>query len=198
MNILASKQVDIFMFTINLGLFISPIVFIVNDIQSEIFGYKNAKNMIRVGLVVNIAVAIIYFTAIKLPPSSNYHNQEAFYTVLGSTTRITIASIIAYYIGSLINSKVMTSMKKRYEKYLFFRAITSTIFGQIMDNVVFMTLSFIGVLPVLSILSMIVGGTIIEVLYEVVFYPLTRILIKTIKKNSGNNGRELSCQEKTD
>ena len=181
MNILASKQVDILTLTINLGLFISPLVFIVNDIQSEIYGYKSAKDMIKTGLAVNIVVAAVYLAAIKVPPSNNYHNQEAFYAVLGSTTRITIASIIAYYIGSLINSKVMTSMKKRYEKYLFFRAIASTIFGQIVDNVVFMTLAFIGVLPVMAIVTMVIGGTVVEVLYEVIFYPVTRAFIKRLK-----------------
>ncbi len=51
MNILASKQTDILFFTINLGLFISPIVFIVNDIQSEVFDYKQARNMILTGLI---------------------------------------------------------------------------------------------------------------------------------------------------
>ncbi len=182
MNILASKQTDILFFTINLGLFISPIVFIVNDIQSEVFGYKQAKNMIVTGLIVNISVAAIYAAAIQIPSSAQYVNQEAFYAVLGSTFRITLASVLAYFIGSIINAKVMDYMKSRYSKYLFARVITSTLFGQIIDNAVFMTLAFAFILPASSIFSMIIGGTIIEVLYEVLFYPVTKIVIKTIKK----------------
>lgn len=181
MNILASKQTDILIFTVNLGLFISPIVFIINDIQSEVYGYKQARNMILTGLFVNIGVAIIYVIAINVPSSKYYFNQDAFKAVLGSTFRITLASVTAYLIGSLINSKVMVAMKKRFDKYLFFRAISSTIVGQIMDNIIFMTLAFAFVLPASSILSMIVSGTIIEVGYEVVCYPLTRTLIKVIK-----------------
>jgi len=181
MNILASKQVDIFMFTINLGLFISPIVFIINDIQSEVFGYKSAKSMIKTGLVVNLSAAIFYFVAVNVPPSVNFVNQEAFQSVLGSTIRITVASITAYYIGSLINAKVMVSLKRKYDKYLFFRAITSTIAGQIVDNVVFMTLAFAGILPSGAIITMVIGGTIIETLYEVIFYPVTRTVIKKLR-----------------
>jgi uncharacterized integral membrane protein (TIGR00697 family) len=181
MNILASKQVDILMFTINLGLFISPVVFIINDIQSEVFGYKSAKDMIRTGLVVNIAVAVIYFAAISVPPSVNFLNQEAFRAVLGSTARITAASVTAYYIGSLINAKVMVSMKRKLEKYLFVRAITSTVAGQVIDNIVFMTLAFAGVLPAAAIITMVIGGTIIETVYEVIFYPVTRVFIKRLK-----------------
>jgi len=188
MNILASKQMDILLFTINLGLFISPIVFIINDIQSEIFGYQSAKNMIITGLVVNVAVAIIYFVAIIVPPSVNYENQEAFRAVFGSTARITIASVTAYYIGSLINSKVMVSLKKKFDKYLFFRAIASTIAGQLIDNIVFMTLAFAGVLPAVAIMTMVIGGTIIETVYEVIFYPLTKMAIKMLKRNGYENG----------
>lgn len=181
MNILASKQVDILLFTINLGLFISPIVFIINDVQSEVFGYRSAKGLIKTGLVVNVAVAIIYFAAINIPPSVNFVNQEAFRAVLGSTARITAASITAYYIGSLINAKVMVSMKRKFEKYLFVRVITSTIAGQIIDNIVFMTLAFMGVLPAAAIITMVIGGTFIETMYEVVFYPVTRAFIKRLK-----------------
>ena len=181
MNILASKQVDILLFTINLGLFISPIVFIINDIQSEVFGYKSAKDMIKTGLVVNILVAIIYFAAVNVPPSVNFLNQEAFRSVLGSTVRITIASITAYYIGSIINAKVMVSMKRKFEKHLFARVITSTVAGQVIDNIVFMTLAFAGVLPAGAIITMVIGGTLIETLYEVIFYPATRAFIKRLK-----------------
>jgi uncharacterized integral membrane protein (TIGR00697 family) len=185
MNILASKQTDIWLFTINLGLFISPIVFIINDVQSEVFGYQSAKNMIIAGLVVNVAVALVYFAAINAPPSVNFVNQEAFQAVLGSTARITVASVTAYYIGSLINAKVMVLMKRKLEKYLFARAIASTIAGQIIDNIVFMTLAFAGVLPAAAIITMVIGGTIIETVYEVIFYPATRYFIKRMNTSAG-------------
>jgi uncharacterized integral membrane protein (TIGR00697 family) len=184
MNILASKQVDILLFTINLGLFISPVVFIINDIQSEVFGYQSAKAMITAGLVANVAVAVVYFRARTAPPSANFANQDAFRAVLGSTARITAASVTAYYIGSLINAKVMVSMKRRLEKYLFVRAITSTVAGQVIDNIVFMTLAFAGVLPAAAIITMVIGGTIIETVYEVIFYPVTRAFIR--KMANGN------------
>lgn len=188
MNMLASKQTDIFIFTINLGLFISPVVFVVNDIQSEVFGYKRAKNMILTGLFVNIGVAVIYVVAINVPASKQYFNQDALQTVLGSTFRITLASVTAYLIGSIINAKVMDYMKNKYKKYLFFRAIASTVFGQIMDNVVFMTLAFAFVLPASNVFTMIVGGTIIEALYEVICYPLTKFCIKIMKNQTRAQG----------
>jgi uncharacterized integral membrane protein (TIGR00697 family) len=116
-----------------------------------------------------------------MPSSKQYLNQEAFEAVLGSTFRITLASIIAYFIGSIVNAKVMDYLKKKHSKYLFVRAITSTFVGQNLDNAIFMTLAFVGVLPVASIITMIVGGTVIEVLYEIMLYPLTKTCIRRIK-----------------
>jgi len=43
-NILATKQIDITIFTVTTGILVSPLVFIIQDIVAEIYGYKDAKN----------------------------------------------------------------------------------------------------------------------------------------------------------
>lgn len=106
----------------------------------------------------------------------------AFSSILGTTLRISIASFTAYVIGSLTNSGIMVWLKNKFPKSLFVRAISSTIVGQLLDNALFATIAFLGVLPTSAIISMIIGGTIFEVLYEIIFYPITKISIKNCKK----------------
>ena len=77
----------------------------------------------------------------------------------------------------------MEVLKKKYNNNLFFRAISSTIVGQFIDNMLFSVIAFIGILPMQTIISMIVGGTIFEIIYEIIFYPITKALIKKIKAN---------------
>lgn len=180
-NILATKNIDITIFTVTTGILVSPLVFIIQDIQTEIFGYKKAKKMIILGYVMNFFAIMLYSLSILLPSSSTYTNQEAFTTILGTTPRIAIASFIAYIIGALINSKVMEKLKTKHEKNLFFRAISSTVLGQFIDNMLFAVIAFIGILPTQAIISMIVGGTLFEVIYEIIFYPITKKLIQKIK-----------------
>jgi len=128
-------------------------------------------------------VGVLLFTlAIHLPSSQFWFNQNAFSTILGTTLRISIASFTAYIIGSLTNSGIMVWLKKKFPKSLFIRAISSTIVGQFLDNAVFATVAFLGVLPNAAILSMIIGGTIFEVLYEIIFYPITKLSICKCKK----------------
>lgn len=180
-NILATKNIDISIFTVTMGILVSPLIFIIQDVQSEIFGYKKAKKMIILGYVMNFLAIILYTLSIRLPSSMTYQNQEAFTTILSTTPRITIASFIAYITGSLINSKIMTGLKRKYERNLFFRAISSTIAGQFIDNMLFSIIAFYGILPNTAIISMIIGGTIFEVLYEIIFYPITKKIIYKIQ-----------------
>jgi hypothetical protein len=63
------------------------------------------------------------------------------------------------------------------------RIISSSIIAQILDNTIFMMLAFLGVLPFAAIITMIIGGTIIEVLCEVIYYPATRRVIKRLKES---------------
>lgn len=181
-NILATKQIDVFMFTVTTGILVSPLVFIIQDIISEIFGYKESKKMILLGFLMNFIGVLLFTLAIHLPSSQFWFNQGPFEMILGTTLRISIASFIAYVVGSLTNSKIMVLLKKKFPKSLFVRVISSTIVGQFLDNFLFAVIAFLGVLPFGAIISMAIGGTLFETLYEIIFYPITKFLINRIKK----------------
>lgn len=173
MNILATKSIDIGIFTVTTGIFVSPIVFIVQDVVTELFGYKKAKNMIALGFIMSVIATLLYQLAIWIEPSVVFANQEAFSSILSTTFRITIASLSAYTIGSLTNSRIMHKLKAHNDS-LFVRAIGSTIAGQLLDNLVFAFVAFYGAMPLPNVISMVVGGTLIEVVYEIILYPATK------------------------
>ena len=181
MNVLATKSIDIGLFTVTTGIFVSPIVFIVQDVITELFGYKKAKDMIMLGFAMSVIATLLYQLAIWVEPSVVYANQEAFSSILSTTFRITIASLSAYTIGSLTNSRIMHQLKKHNDS-LFVRAISSTIAGQFLDNLVFAFVAFYGVMPLPNVISMVIGGTLVEVIYEVVLYPATKGAIMGTEK----------------
>lgn len=180
-NVLATKTIDVAIFSVTTGVLVSPIVFIIQDITSELLGFKIAKRMILLSFVMNFIAALLFQLAILLPPSVAFANQEGFAAVLGSTLRITCASFAAYIAGGLLNSKIMTALKERTKKGLFFRAISSTVVGQLADNAIFVFGAFAFVLPFPVLVSMIVGATLFEIIYEIVFYPVTNKAIKVLK-----------------
>lgn len=179
-NTLATKTIDVWVFTVTTGILISPLVFIAQDVSCEVFGYKKTKLMIILSFALNFVAVALWEIAILLPASEAYANQEAFATIMGSTFRVSCASFLAYATGSLINAKIMVKLKERHGDRLFVRAITSTIAGQFCDNAVFAVVAFAFVLPSPAIVSMAVGGTLFEVVYEILLYPVTKRVIKKI------------------
>ena len=129
-NIIAGKTFDFFSFTLPCGVVIFPVIYIVNDVLAEIYGYEKARKVILLGFFMNLVAVICYQITILLPAPAFFENSEAFSIVLGSTFRLLVASFAAYLAGSLVNAKVMVYLKKWDENKLFFRCIVSTLFGE--------------------------------------------------------------------
>ncbi len=179
-NILATKTLKIEFIMLPCSIMTFPILFIVNDILSEIYGYKMAKNVIYLGFILNIIAVILYSIAIMLPSDSQ--NAEAFSSILSTTPRLFIAGLISYLMGNIINSKIMVVLKEKYNDYLFVRCIASTVVGEAIDSIIFITVSFYGVFPGELIITMICCQVVFKVLYEIIAYPITRKIIIFVKR----------------
>lgn len=177
-NILALKSFDILMFTMTTGVLVSPVVFMTQDVESEIYGYKQARKMILLAYAMNFIFTVLVTVAIFIPASAVYMNQDAFSSIFSTTIRITVASFIAYCTGSLVNAKIMTINKQKHG--LFYRAIYSTIVGQLLDNAIFCFGAFLFVMPLKTIGMMVISATIWETVYEIIFFPVTKKIIKTL------------------
>lgn len=181
-NILATKSINVFMFSVTTGILISPLVFLSQDVFTEIYGFKKARNMVMFGYLMNLIFIVLSVISIYIPKASFYQNQEAFQTIMGTTFRIAISSFIAYCTGSLINVKIMSDLKVR--NGLFFRAISSTIVGQLADNFLFSFLAFVGIMNIKDIILMTLGATIIETIYEVILFPITKSAINKLENSA--------------
>lgn len=180
-NIIASKTFEFFWITLPCGVIIFPLIYIVNDVIAECYGFKKARRAIYLGFFMNLIAVICYNVTMFLPAPAYFTGDSAFHTVLGSTLRLLVASFAAYLIGSLINAKLMVYLKGKYENKLFFRCISSTFAGEGMDALIFITIGFLGTMPVSALLTMIVAQALFKTAYEVVVYPLTRHVIHNVK-----------------
>lgn len=180
-NIIAGKTFDFFSFVLPCGVIIFPVIYIVNDVLAEVYGYKKARNVILLGFLMNLVAVICYNVTIALPAPVFFENSNAFGVVLGSTFRLLVASFAAYLVGSLVNAKMMVILKKWDEDKLFLRCILSTLFGEGLDAVIFITIGFLGTMPMEALLLMIVAQALFKTVYEIIVYPLTRHVIDSVK-----------------
>jgi uncharacterized integral membrane protein (TIGR00697 family) len=174
-NILAFKTFMIGSVVLPTAVILFPIVYITNDILTEIYGFERTKSVIITGFAMNIIAVIGYDIAISLPEPPFFEGQEAFRTVLGNSFRVLVASMVSYIIGSLVNAKVMEHLK--HGRSLFSRCVLSTFAGEGLDALIFITIAFLGTIPMASLAVMIVCQALFKTVYEIICYPVTRVLI---------------------
>lgn len=180
-NIFATKTWRIGFLQAPAGYIFEPITFIAQDVEAETRGYKSARAMVWWGFALNLLVAVTAWIAIILPNAGAPEVQTAFEIVLGNVPRILLASLTAYLVGGTLNVRIMTELKARGSRSLFTRVIVSTIFGQLVDNLLFSSIAFFGVMPYPGILYMAVTMTLLETIYEIIFFPITKWTIRKIR-----------------
>lgn len=181
-NITAAKTFTLGSVVLPTAVVIFPLVYIINDVLAEVYGYAEAKRVIWLGFAVNAFAVLAYTIAIALPaPEYATELAAAFETVLGSTSRMLLASFAAYIVGSLINAKVMVLMKKRNENKLMLRCVASTAVGETVDALLFITIAFYGTMPTATLATMVISQAAFKTIYEVISYPVTRLVINKVK-----------------
>ena len=187
-NIVEQKLINIGPIEATAGLLIFPISYIVNDIIAEVWGYRKARLIIWYGFLMNFLAIDIFQLSIWVPGSGNFAHQDAFSLVLGNTIRITLASFVAFLIGSFLNAAIMSKMKILQKGRNFsVRAIVSTLVGEGADSIIFFTLAFYAVIPNKSLLMLMLTQTVLKTAYEIVVLPLTNIIVKWVKKHEGED-----------
>lgn len=197
-NILAVKTFGTTMIAITTGgTLISWLVFACMDVITEIWGRKRAILTFTGGAILNLLFNLICWIAIQIPGTSDFI-QSSYETVLGTGWRIVLGSITAFLLGNFINTQIMYLMKvhskdQNNSKGFMFRAILSTLFGQLIDNGLFYLIAFspLGIAgtvenPWHMILQLVIFTTCIETIVEAIVSPLTAKFVKHLKSKKEN------------
>src|SRR5262245_57954100 len=162
-----------------------PISYIFGDILTEVYGYARARRVIWAGVGALIFASLMAAVVVALPPAPFWKHQAAYEVAFGNTWRIVAASMIAYFCGEFVNSYVLAKMKIWTSgRALWTRTIGSTIFGEAVDSSIFYPLAFYdtGIIPNEALPMVMLAQFLIKTLVEVVFTPLTYVLVGFLKR----------------
>ena len=188
-NISAVKLIEFGPLITDGGLFLFPLVYIVGDVLTEVYGFKAAKRVIYTGFAIGVLAAFTYYLVQIAPPAASWENQAAFESILGFVPQIVIASVLAFLAGQLLNSWVLVKVKaKTNEKKLWLRLISSTAVGQFADTVVFTMIASLGRLSFDEFLNYLVVGYLYKTLIEVLLLPITYRVIARVKAHEAMLG----------
>lgn len=182
-NLIASKIICIANVSLPAAVILFPITYIFSDIFTEVYGFRKSKMIIWIGFACNTFAVLVYMITIFLPYPDFWTDQEAFVAVLGTTPRVLIASLFGYLFGEFANSIILSKLKvKMAGKNLWFRTIFSTIIGEALDTVIFILISFGGLIAGNVIFQMVLFQYLWKVCYEIVLTPATYVTVKWLKK----------------
>lgn len=184
-NIMAVKLVDIAGFVLPASIIIFPLSYFFGDVMTEVYGYARTRPVIWLGFLCNLLVVIALYLGQIMSAPPFWTNQAAYETILGVAPRILLASFCAYIVGEFANSYVLARLKIATNgRWLWMRAIGSTIIGQGLDSAIFITLAFYGT-DGPPILTLILNQWMLKTLYETVATPLTYLLVGFLKRHEG-------------
>jgi uncharacterized integral membrane protein (TIGR00697 family) len=194
-NIIAVKLINFFGLLLPAAILIFPISYIFGDVLTEVYGYRQARRVIWLGFFCNLITVVAIWLGQILPAASFWDGQAAYERILGYTPRLLGASFLAYLVGEFANSFVLAKMKIATKgRWLWTRTIGSTLVGQGLDSVVFMTLAFAGTIPLTGLANAVVVQWLSKSGYETIATPLTYGAVNFLKRKEGLDAFDYDTQ----
>ena len=166
------------------GVLFFPISYIFSDILTEVYGYGRDRRAVWAGFGALAFASFMAFTVVNLPAASFWvDKQSAVESVFGNTWRIVLASLIAFWSGSFINSFVLAKMKIwTHGKWLWTRTIGSTVVGEFIDSALFYSIAFWGIMTTDQIITVALTQYVLKTSWEILATPLTYWIVGRLKR----------------
>jgi len=170
-------------FAFGAGVLFFPIAYLFGDILTEVYGYARSRRVVWAGFAALAFASFQSAVVVGLPPAPDFKDQHLIEWAFGSTWRLAISSLIAYFCGEMVNSYVLAKLKIATNgKHLWTRTIGSTIAGEMVDTLIFYPLAFWGVWSETLLIKIMIGNYLMKVGWEAVATPLTYRVVGFLKR----------------
>jgi uncharacterized integral membrane protein (TIGR00697 family) len=170
-GVLGNKQVALGPLAVEAGIFAFLLLVVTSSAVAELHGRAVANKLVQIGfvpLLASLALSILVL-AVPASPEMQPERREAFQLIMSGTPRIWLGGIIAYGISQTLNVTIFSALKgSEGGRMLWLRAGLASILSQIVDTLLFVTIAFLGVFPIMDLL---VGQMIAKVVLSAVLVP---------------------------
>ena len=168
------------------GILFFPISYFFGDILTEVYGYAYDRRAVWAGFAALAFAAIMAQIVIALPVAPGEYMaqyQQGMVSVFGNSWRIALASMLAFWCGSFVNSYVLAKLKIWTQgRFLWVRTIGSTAFGELVDSSLFYVLAFYGIWPIQELIQVALVQYVLKTSWEVLATPLTYWVVGALKR----------------
>lgn len=147
-DVAATKFVELGGVVMPGGVFLFAILFVVRDTLHKVAGAKLVRQVIRIGVGLNVAVGL-YLFVITLLPAPGFRPSDAFDSLFGLAPGIVIGSVVAAFTSQMVNTAVY---QRLWERGLpqWVRSVGSNAVSLPVDAVLFTFVGFVLIPPLLG------------------------------------------------
>jgi uncharacterized integral membrane protein (TIGR00697 family) len=157
------------------GVFAFLLAIVVTNATAELHGRPVAQRMVFMGFVPLLVSLGLMQLVLALPPAAGWGGQATAEAVFGSSIRLILAGMVAYGISQTLDVTIFTWMRGRPGGHmLWLRATVAALVAQTVDTLIFVTIAFLGVFPLLPVIGgqlaakAVIWGLAVPLLYLVV------------------------------
>jgi len=143
-EIVGGKLIRVAGWTMSIGVLPWPVVFVTTDLVNEYFGPRAVRRLTFLAVALIAYSFIVLYVCMAVPASDiSPVPDSAFVEVFGQSMWIIVGSITAFTISQLLDVGVFTLVRRRTGgRWLWARAVGSTIVSQLVDTFVINAIAF--------------------------------------------------------
>lgn len=188
-GVLGAKQVSLGPLAVEAGIFPFLLLVVLSSTVAELHGAETANHLVRFGFIPLLTSIALIWLVLQLPTDEGMYEpaKEAFPIILGQSWRLMAAGIIAYGVSQFLNVFIFSKLQGSGQAtgiWLAGRAAIASAISQIVDTLIFITISFYDVRP---IGDLILGQALAKVVLSVVLVPLLITLLVALGRRLDAN-----------
>lgn len=169
-GVLANKQVALGPLAVEAGIFAFLLLVVTSSTIAELHGRAMANRLVLIGFVPLIVSLLLTLLVLAAPASDEMPPErlDAFNMMMLATPRIWVGGLLAYGTSQILNVTIFSWLKREGGRLLWLRSAVASVLSQIVDTLIFITISFYGLFPIGDLL---IGQMLAKITLSVIFVP---------------------------
>ena len=132
----------------NVGSFFVPFIYMLGDINTELYTYKVFKKTIISAAIISIVFSATTYLITKASLIYNPQMGQAYNKIFGHNHRIIFAVLVGLTFSSLVNGYILSRLRRMlHGKYFLIRSISSSIVGEAFEAIIVGIVGYLFIIP---------------------------------------------------
>ncbi|MES2339389.1 MAG: queuosine precursor transporter [Pseudomonadota bacterium] len=188
-GVLGVKQVALGPLAVEAGIFGFLLLVALSSSIAELHGRRTADALVLYGFLPLLVSMALIQIVLALPHDPGMYPPaiDAFPVVVGQSGRMMLAGLISYGISQFLNVTIFSALRGKggEGRVLWVRAAIASVLSQVVDTLLFITISFYGERPIADLM---LGQMLAKVVLSIVLVPALIYLFVAIGRRIDSRG----------